>query len=61
MGFFLALGALHAVQYFIAPVDTWSSLLLASKTHRVIEVANEPWRGWTRESSRILATETIRL
>ena len=41
MGFFPALGALHAVQYFIAPVDTWSSLLLASKTRRVIEVAND--------------------
>jgi hypothetical protein len=41
MGFFPALGALHAVQYFIAPVDTWSSFLLASKTRRVIEVAND--------------------
>jgi hypothetical protein len=41
MGFFPARGALHAVQYFIAPVDTWSSFLLASKTRRVIEVAND--------------------
>jgi len=34
MGLFAALGALDVVQNFIAPVDSWSGLLLASKTRR---------------------------
>jgi hypothetical protein len=41
MGLFFALRALHPVQNFIALVDSRSSLLLASKARRVVEVADD--------------------
>jgi hypothetical protein len=41
MGVFVALRALYPVQNFVALVDSWSSLLLASKADRVVEVADD--------------------
>jgi hypothetical protein len=41
MGLFFALRALHPVQDFIALVDSWSSLLLASEVRRVVEVTDD--------------------
>ena len=42
MGLFFALRVLHLVQDFIALVDSRSSLLLARKARRVVEVADDP-------------------
>src|SRR5262249_21220697 len=42
VGLFSALRVLHPVQDFIALVDPRSSLLLARKAHRVVEVADDP-------------------
>jgi len=41
MGVFRALRAFHSVQDFVALVDSWSNLLLASKVRRVVEIAND--------------------
>jgi hypothetical protein len=41
MGLFVALRALYPVQNFVALVDSWSSLLFASKADRVVEVADD--------------------
>src|SRR5437667_8371503 len=41
MGLFVALRALYPVQNFVALVDSWSSLLLASKADRVVEAADD--------------------
>jgi hypothetical protein len=40
MGVFLARRAFRLVQDFVALIDSWSNLLLASKARRVIEI------GW---------------
>jgi hypothetical protein len=40
-GAFVALRALYPVQNFVALVDSWSSLLLASKADPVVEVADD--------------------
>jgi hypothetical protein len=42
MRLFFALRVFHLVQDFIALVDSWSSLLLACKARRVVEVADDP-------------------
>ena len=42
MRLFSALRLLHPVQDFIALVDSWSSLLLARKVRRIVEVADDP-------------------
>jgi hypothetical protein len=41
MGAFVALRAFHSVQDFVALIDSWSNLLLASETHRVAEIADD--------------------
>jgi hypothetical protein len=41
MGLFIALGTLYPVQDFIALVHSRSSLLLASKADRILEIADD--------------------
>jgi hypothetical protein len=40
VGVFLALRAFHSVQDFVALIDSWSNLLLASEAHRVVKIAD---------------------
>ncbi len=48
MGLFVALRGLYLAQNFVALVDSWSSLLLASKADRVVEVADDaPILRWS--------------
>jgi hypothetical protein len=41
MGLFVALRTLYPMQNFIALVDSWPRLLLASRADRVVEVADD--------------------
>src|SRR5262245_9135463 len=61
MGLFIALRAFHLVQHFVALVDPGSSLLLASKGRRVVEVTDDApileMEFWREKSLRKEAVE----